>query len=183
MHLAVATGIFHSMVGFAWARLKDAFGKIAAAASPKGILVVVHKKSAQGDEFDLLVSTHAPETVSRLLQGPPVSLLKQLPGAMGGDCPTTPQVPTNPEPLAPLLPAQITALQLLDSHESQPRSAKSAIAAKKRRPRARSGRGLPSSRRTKEPGRCREYRAMPKSAPTSKVGIRKDGMRRLLEKY
>ena len=126
MHFAVA-GVFsisslvafmlsptgRSMVATAWAWLKIVFGKIAAA-SPKGILIVVHKKSAQGDEFGFVVSTHDGPTVTQLFQGPSATLLKQLPGAVGGDCPRAPHAPANPEPLVPLVPPQITSPQLLD---------------------------------------------------------------------
>jgi hypothetical protein len=143
----ILTPTGRAMVGFAWERLKNVFGKIAAASS-KGILFVIHRKSAQGDEFDLIFSTHDGPTVTQLFQGPSATLLKRLPPALGGDCPTPPQPATNPEPLPPLLRAQITAPQLLDSNESQSRSAKSAIPAKKRRPRPPAGRGLTSSRRT-----------------------------------
>lgn len=159
MYLAAVTGLFsisplafiltptgRSMIATAWAWLKGVFGKLAAS-SPRGILFVIHKKSRSGDEFDLVFSTHDAETVARLLQGSPAPLLKQLPAALGGDCPTAAHAPANPEPLPPLVPPQLTAPQLLDSNESQSRSTKSAIPGKKRRPRPRAGRGLTSSPR------------------------------------
>jgi hypothetical protein len=140
MHLAAVTGFFST----AWALLKSVFGKL----TPRGMLFVVRKKSHKGDELDILFSTGDAETISRLLQGSPAPLLKQLPGALGSDCPTAPHAPANPEPLPPLVAPQLTAPQLLDSSESQSRSANSAMPAKKRRPRPRAGRGLTSSRRT-----------------------------------
>ena len=159
MRLAVATGLFsipplafiltptgRSMIATAWAWLKGVLGKMAAS-SPRGILFVIRKKSRSGDEFDVLFSTHDAETVARLLQGSPAPLLKQLPSALGGDCPTAPHVPANPEPLPPLVPPQLTAPQLLDSSESQSRSAQSAMPAKKRRTRPRAARPPQSSRR------------------------------------
>jgi hypothetical protein len=151
MHLA---GLFsiRSMVATAWAWIKVVFAKL----SPRGILFVVRKKSHKGDELHVLLSTHSAETVSQLFQGPHASLLQKLPPALGGDCPTAPQVPANPEPLPPFLPAQLTAPRLLDSNESQPRSAKSAMPAKKRRPRPRAGHGPQSSRRMGSG--CRGYR-------------------------
>src|SRR5712692_404053 len=105
MHLAAATGLFsipplafiftptgRSIVATAWAWLKGVFGKMAAS-WPRGILFVIRKKSRSGDEFDLVFSTHDAETVARLLQGSPAPLLKQLPGALGSDCPTPPHAP------------------------------------------------------------------------------------------
>jgi len=131
MHFVVATGLLlihslafmltpagRSMVATVWGWLKGVFGKIAAS-TPKGILVVIRKKSRKGDEFDLLLSTHDPETVARLLQGSATPLLKQLPPALGGECPTPPHAPANPEPALPLLPPQLTAPELLDSNESE----------------------------------------------------------------
>src|SRR6266404_5611248 len=159
MHLAAVTSLLsipplafiftptgRSIVATAWAWLKGVFGKIPAS-SPRGILFVIRKKSRSGDELDVLFSTHDAETVARLLQGSPTSLLKQLPAALGGDCPTPPHAPANPEPLPPLVPPQLTAPRLLDSNESQSRSTESAIPAKERRPRRRARRGLTSSRR------------------------------------
>jgi len=160
MHLAAVTGLFsipplafmltptgRSMAATAWAWLKGVFSKLAAS-SPRGILFVIRKRSRQGDDFDVLFSTHDAETIARLLQGSPAPLLKQFPAALGGDCPTAPHAPANPEPLPPLVAPQLTAPQLLDSSESQSQSAHSAMPAKKRRPRPRAGRGLSSSRRT-----------------------------------
>ena len=142
MRLRVLIGLFST--GWAW--LKGVFAKMAAA-SPKGILIVVHKKSAQGDEFGFVVSTHDGPTVTQLFQGPSATLLKQLPAAVGGDCPRTPHATANPDALPPVVPPQLTAPQLLDSNESQSRSAQFAMPAKKRRPRPRASRGLTSSRR------------------------------------
>lgn len=119
MHLAIAAGFLpflpflltptgRAMVGFAWERLKEVFGKIAAASS-KGILVVVDKESAQGDKLRVVVSTHDGPTVVQLFQGPSASLLKRFPPAVGGECQTAPHVSANPEPALPLLAAQVRA--------------------------------------------------------------------------
>lgn len=169
MHLAVATGLLsipplaffltptgRAMVATAWAWLKGVFGKIAAL-SPKGILVVVHKKSAQGDELDVVVSTHDGPTVAQLFQGPSATLLKRLPPALGGNCPTPPHAPANPESALPLLPPQVTAPRLLDANESQSRTTQPAVPTKKRRSRPRGGPRPRSSRRICS--RCRSYRA------------------------
>jgi len=171
MHLAAAAGFLsipslvafmlsptgRSMAATAWAWLKGVFHKMTAS-SPRGILFVVHKRSRSGDEFDLVFSTHDAKKVARLLQSSPASLLKQLPAALGGDCPTAHHVPANPEPLPPLVPPQLSAPQLLDSNESRSRSTKSAMPAKKRRPRGpRAGCGLTSSRRIG--GGSRGYRS------------------------
>jgi hypothetical protein len=156
MHLAAAIGLFsipplafiftpmgRSMVATAWAWLKGVFGKL----TPRGILFVVRKKSHTGDELDILFSTHDAETISRLLQGSPTSLLKQLPGALGGECPTPPHVAANREPVQPLLPPQVMPSELLDSNESQSRSLSPAAPAKKHRTRPRAARPPQSSRR------------------------------------
>lgn len=172
MHLAAVTSLLsipplafmltptgRSMAATAWAWLKGVFHKIAAS-SPRGILFVIRKKSRGGDEFDVLFSTHDAETVSRLFQSSPAPLLKQLPGALGSDCPTAPHATANPEPLPPLVPPQLTAPQLLNSSESQSRSTQSAMPAKKLRPRPRTGRGLTSSRRMGSGSRG--YRSAPR---------------------
>lgn len=98
MRLRVLIGLFST--GWAW--LKGVLAKMATP-SPRGIFFAIHKKSHRGGEFNLVFSTHDPETAARLLKGSPVPLLKQLPGAVGGDCSAPPHVPANPE----LLPAQL----------------------------------------------------------------------------
>jgi hypothetical protein len=141
MHLARFAVFFST----AWAWFKGVFGKLAAS-SPRGILFVIRKRSRRGDEFDVLFSTHDAETAARLLQGSPAPLLKQLPAAVGGDCPAPPHAAASPEPLLPLVPPQLTAPQLLDAHQPQSSLTKSATPTKKRRPRSRARRDLASSR-------------------------------------
>ena len=96
MHLARWIGLFST--GWAW--LKGVLAKMAAS-SPRGIFFAIHKKSHRGDEFNLVFSTHDAETAARLLQSSPAPLLKQLPAAVGGDCPQAPRVAANPEALPP----------------------------------------------------------------------------------
>ena len=98
MRLRVLIGLFST--GWAW--LKGVLAKMAAS-SPRGIFFAIHKRSHQGDEFNLVFSTQDPETAARLLQGSPAPLLKQLPSAIGSDCPRAPRVAANPE----ALPAQL----------------------------------------------------------------------------
>ncbi len=151
MHLRLLTGLFsipplafmltptgRAIAATAWAWLKDVFGK-RAAASPRGRIFVIGTRFPSGGEFGLLYSTYGPKTTSRLL--------KQLPAAVGGDCPTVPHSTANPKPLPPPVPPQLTAPQLLDSSELHSRPTQSAIPPKKRRPRARAGRRLTSSPR------------------------------------
>lgn len=108
MHLAVAAGILliHALafaltptgraMASAWSWLK---AKIAASV-PKGIVIILRKKSRKGDELDLFVSTHDAETVARLLQRTSAPLAKQLPPALGGQCPIPPHMSANQLPVA-----------------------------------------------------------------------------------
>jgi hypothetical protein len=165
MHLALPIGLSlihalafmltptgRAMAAAAWAWLKGLFGRLSAS-SPRGFLFVIRKKSRRGDELDVLVSTHDTETVARLLQGSSTSLLKQLPAALGTDCPPVPHVPANPEPLPSLFAPPLTASEPLHSNKSESRS----VPAKKRRPRTRVGRRPQSSRRMR--CACRHHRS------------------------
>ena len=91
MHLAKFAAFFSTL----WTRLKGVLGKMA----PRGFLFVMRKRSRSGDEFDVLVSTYDADTLARLLQGFSAPLHKQLPAALGGDCPIAPRVAGNPVPL------------------------------------------------------------------------------------
>lgn len=90
---------FAAFLSTVWTRLKGVLGKMA----PKGFIFLMRKRSRSGDETDVLLSTYDADTVVRLLQASPAPLLRQLPSAVGGDCPTAPRVAANPEPLAPQL--------------------------------------------------------------------------------
>ena len=166
MHLAAVAGIFsipplafiftptgRSILATAWTWLKGVLGKL----TPKGILFVVRKKSHQGDELDVLFSTHDPEAIARLLQGSSAALLKGLPAALGADCPRPPYLPSRPEPVqSPLLP-QLAAPQLLEANDSQPGSAKPTVPERKRPGRLRAGRRPQSARRMG--ARCGSHRS------------------------
>ncbi len=152
MHLAVATGLLsipplaffltptgRSMVATVWAWLQGVFRK--KSGSSRTWFSIRTKK------FEVIYSSQEAAAPQELVAPSAPNLLKQLPPALGVECPTTFYVPANPEPLQPLFPPQVTARRLLDSDEPQSRSTKSATPAKTRRSRPRRGRCLTSSRR------------------------------------
>jgi hypothetical protein len=140
MHLAVAivlllihwlafmlTPAGRSMVATAWTWLQGVFRKKSDSSRTWF--------SIRTNKFEIIYSSQEAVAPQELVAPSAPNPLKQFPPALGGECPTTPYVPANPEPLQPLVAPQITAPQFLDSNESQSRSTKSATPAKRRRPR------------------------------------------------
>jgi len=150
MHLVVTTAFVsislalaltpvkgHSIAFHVWEWFKNLFHK--KSGSSKRTWFSVRTK-----KFEVIYSSQEAAVPQELVAPSAPSLLKQLPPALGGEWPTAPHVPANPEPALPLLPPQVTGPQLLDSNELPSRPTKPTVPEKKRRPRSGAGRGLTS---------------------------------------
>ena len=107
MHLAVAAGVLlihllafmltpagHAMVATAWAWFKDQFHK--KSGSSRTWVSIRTKK------FEVIYSSQEAAVAQELVAPSTTNLLQQLPPALGGECPTPPQVSANRLPGAAL---------------------------------------------------------------------------------
>jgi len=121
------------MAGHVWEWAKELFGK-KAASCPWRIRLVIRKKTHKGDLLEVGFSSERQEKVTPQKEDSPfATLLNELPGAIGGECPVAPDSAADPNPEVPLLPREVPPSQSANATESS----KTTTQSKGRRPKKR----------------------------------------------